>query len=242
MRPIPKLAVDFVSRFEGYRSKAYLCSAGVWTLGYGHTAGVKESDICTKAEALIWLAEDMQVAARKLYGVLKPEIIDALTEEQWSALLSFAFNLGAAPGWQIWKLLNARKFDQAADQFSRFINAGGKKIPGLAARRAAEFALWHEGEGQAPPSSVTRAVGMTPPTPEPSKSLFASKTAWLGGAVTGLGMLQGNAQTVQGIVAPQAYHNPLLGKLLGFTAVLIVGCGIAIVAFKAIENWIRTHR
>lgn len=241
-RPIPKLAVDFVSRFEGYRSRAYLCSAGVATLGFGHTANVKMGDTCTKREALIWLADDMQVAVRKLYGVLKPDIIDALADEQWAALVSFAFNLGAGKSWKIWQLLNARRFDQAALEFARFNKAGGVVVKGLTARRAAEYELWHSSAtDEHVPSSVTRAVGMTPPTPATDKPLVQSKTIWAGGVTAAAGLAQG-AQQVQSLVAPQAHNNELLQKLAGFVAVVIVIAGVLIVVFKALDQRRKTHQ
>lgn len=246
MRPIPKLAVDFVSKWEGYSAKAYpdpATGGEPWTIGFGRAHGVKPGDKTTKAQALVWLAEDMQIAQQKLYGVLKPEVIDCLNDHQWSALLSFAYNVGASPSWSIWKLLNGKKFDAAADQLTRFVNANGAKMQGLVNRRADEFVLFHQGDAatEALPSSVTRGVGVTPPTPETKKPLWKSKTLWTGGGVTAAGIVNG-AQTVQGIAAPQAYHNPWLGKLVALTAVLIVIGGIAIVWFKAMEQRAETHQ
>lgn len=43
---------NLIKAFEGYRSEAYLCPAGKWTIGYGHTSGVKEGDTCTKEQAI----------------------------------------------------------------------------------------------------------------------------------------------------------------------------------------------
>lgn len=243
MRAIPPLAVEFVATHEGLRTKAYLDSANIPTIGYGHIEGVKLGQTCTKAQAAAWLAQDMQIAVSKLYGVLKPEIIETcLTESQWSALLSFVFNVGAKPDWTIWKLLNAKKFDQAADQLSRFINAGGARVQGLVNRRAEEFKLWHrDAPADDVPSTFTRGVGVTPPTSEAKKPLWQSKTLWTGGGVTAAGLVNG-AQTVQGIAAPQAYHNPWLGKLVALTAVLIVIGGVLIVWFKAMEQRAETHQ
>ncbi len=242
MRSIPQIAVDFVARFEGLRTKAYLDSANIPTIGYGHIEGVKLGQSCTKPQAMRWLTEDMRIAQGKLHGVLKPEIIAELSEGQWAALLSFVFNVGAKPNWTIWKLLNDRKFDQAADQLSRFINAGGARVQGLVNRRAEEFKLWHSDAPEDDlPSNFTRGVGVTPPTPEAKKPLWKSKTLWTGGGVAGAGLVQG-AQTVQGIVAPQAYHSPWLMKLVGLTAILIVIGGVLIVLFKALEQRAETHQ
>ena len=169
-RAIPDLAVDFVSRWEGCELAAYRDVVGILTVGYGHTgsdviAGLK----ITKAQARALLADDLRVAAARLTARIGP-VVDELTEAQYAALLSFVFNLGANPSWTIWKLLKARKFDQVPPQLMRFVNAGGKVVPGLVNRRAAEASLWHtvavdEGAHEpAPPSSVTRSTP-TPPTP-----------------------------------------------------------------------------
>jgi len=244
-RAIPKFAVDFVADQEGVELTAYQDVVGIWTIGAGHIEGVKKGDKCTRAQALKWLAADMVIAQRKLYGVLKPEIIDCLTEQQWAALLSFVFNLGAKKDWTIWKLLNDGKFDQAADQLSRFINAGGKKVQGLVNRRADEFKLWHSGDPNshavAVPSAVTREVGMTPPTPAAEKPLAQSKTLWAGGVVAAGGVVQG-AQQVQALVAPQAANHEWLQKMAGFVAVVIVLAGIAIIVFKLLDQRAKVHQ
>ncbi len=51
MRAIPDIAVEFVAKWEVLRLKAYQDSAGVWTIGYGHIAGVKQGDTCTPTQA-----------------------------------------------------------------------------------------------------------------------------------------------------------------------------------------------
>lgn len=66
-------------------------------------------------------------------------------------------------------------------------------------------------------------------------------TAALGGTDLAT-KVQSGATTVQGLVAPQAYHSPFLDKLLGSVSILIVGAGIAIVVFKLLEQRARTHQ
>ena len=53
---------NLIQRFEGFRSEAYLCPSGVWTIGYGHTAGVKPGDTCTPDEADEFLKQDLRTA------------------------------------------------------------------------------------------------------------------------------------------------------------------------------------
>lgn len=62
----PSIASDFVKQFEGRELKAYRCSAGVWTVGYGHTNGVKEGDEISPAEAEQLLVDDLTAIADDL--------------------------------------------------------------------------------------------------------------------------------------------------------------------------------
>ena len=240
MRPIPKEAIDIITEFEGLELKAYpdpATGGDPWTIGYGSTGPrVKPGMVITKAQALDMLREDIGHAARKLQGVIKADVLASLSDSQYAALLSFAFNLGAKPSWTIWKAVNARQFDAVPAQIMRFNKAAGKVMKGLTRRRAAECVLWNAEEADdLPPSHVTRGVGVTPPTPEPTKPLAQSKTLWTAGAATAAGALQGATQ-VQAIVAPQADSNEWLGQMAGFLAFVIVAAGIAIMVFKWMEQ------
>ena len=80
-----------IQSFEGYRSEAYLCPAGVWTIGYGHTRDVKQGDICTKEEADMFLQDDLKTAEDAVNAQnLK------IGQLQFDALVSFVFNVGTA--------------------------------------------------------------------------------------------------------------------------------------------------
>lgn len=240
MRPIPKQAIDIITEFEGLKLKAYpdpATGGDPWTIGYGSTGlHVMPGLVITKAEALDMLREDIGHAARKLQGVVNPDVLASLSDNQYAALLSFTFNLGAKPSWTIWKAVNARQFDAVPAQIMRFNKAAGKVMKGLTRRRAAECVLWNADEADdLPPSHITRGVGVTPPTPEPTKPLSHSKTLWTGAGVAAAGMAQGAAQ-VQAIVAPQADQHEWLGQLAGFLAVVIVGAGVAIMVFKWMDQ------
>lgn len=133
------LAVDFVKRWEGFRACAYRCPAGVMTIGYGHTGGVKAGDVVTYHEADELLLKDLQSTAERL----APYIQVPVTEGQAVALTSLAFNLGVqgvvrkCP--RLMRALNAREYETAADEFLDVTNGG---VPGLVKRRAAERALF----------------------------------------------------------------------------------------------------
>jgi lysozyme len=131
-RSIPQCAVDFTAQHEGCKLRAYQDSIGVWTIGFGHIEGVKPGQTINRSTALAYLRTDMQIAVRKLYSVLKPDVIEGLGEHQWAALLSFAFNVGCkAPKWGLWKHINAGKLDLVPVEMMKFTNAGGRRIPGL---------------------------------------------------------------------------------------------------------------
>ena len=134
-----ELAVDFVKRWEGFRERAYRCPAGVMTIGYGHTGGVKEGDVVTAYEAEALLLEDLQSTVERL----APYIHVLVSEGQFIALTSLAFNLGVqgmvrkCP--RLMRALNAREYEAAADEFLDVTNGG---IPGLVRRREAERELF----------------------------------------------------------------------------------------------------
>ena len=136
----PELAKPFIGHWEGRELTAYPCSAGVWTIGSGHTEGVKEGDTCTEEQADRWLIEDITSRQRALaHYVNKP-----VTEGQFVALTSLAFNVGVQNVLKskLLRKLNAGDFDGAAEEFLDFDLANGKKVPGLTRRRKAEYALF----------------------------------------------------------------------------------------------------
>jgi hypothetical protein len=169
--------------------------------------------------------------------VVKADVLADLSDSQYAALLSFVFNLGAGAKWAIWKRINARQFDAVPAQLMRFVNAGGKRLPGLVRRRAAEAALWEQvdDEPEVPPSTTLRMIGMTPPTPVIEKPLTVSKTMWTGAGVAASGVVAG-AQQVQALVAPQMQYHEHLQTLAAIVAGLIVAGGIAVMIFKWLEQ------
>lgn len=173
-RPIPQQAIDLVTRFEGKVLKAYpdpATGGDPWTIGYGHVRGVRPGQLINEGQALNFLRADLADAAAKIEAKIGPVVSD-LTGNQYAALLSFTFNVGSGdprkPEWKIWGKLRARQFEAIPAELARFVNAGGKRLQGLANRRSAEIALWRQGEpgtvDENPPSSVTRLID-TPPTP-----------------------------------------------------------------------------
>ena len=135
-------ATRFIEDFEGRRLVAYQCSAGVWTLGVGHTKGVKRGDTCTDGQADEWLIEDIRSVVNDLSRYINHDV----TKGQFIALVSLAFNLGAygvitgCP--KLMYKLNSGDIEGAAKEFLDCDRAGGKRIPGLTRRRQAEANLF----------------------------------------------------------------------------------------------------
>jgi lysozyme len=127
---------QLTARFEGCRLVAYQDSAGVWTVGYGHTHGVSEGLVITQPIAESWLLQD---TAESVDCVNKCVRV-SLSQPMFDALTDFAFNVGcgALNGSTLLKLLNAGDRESAAAEFEKWDHAGGKVVAGLLRRREAE--------------------------------------------------------------------------------------------------------
>lgn len=127
--------------FEGLRLSAYQDSAGVWTIGYGHTGpGVHSGQRITEPEAEVLLRMDLAAAIDCVRRAVKVP----LTQGQFDALVDFCFNTGSGSflASSLLRLLDAGDVESAAQQFGLWVHAGGRVIPGLVRRRAAEAALF----------------------------------------------------------------------------------------------------
>ena len=130
-----------IKRYEGLRLKPYLCPGGVWTIGYGSTAGVtQDTPPITDEEAERLLLEDLRHVERDLTRML----FEPVNENQFYALASLTFNIGAGNFRRstLRVMVNRRDYLGAADQFPRWNKAGGKELAGLTARRREERALF----------------------------------------------------------------------------------------------------
>jgi lysozyme len=141
---LSKDGFTLIQRFEGLRLKAYKCSAGVWTIGYGHTKGVREGQTITEAEAENLLREDLRV-----FEVGVSSLVTVfLHQYQFDALVSFSFNLGvgALKGSTLLKKINARAgADAIRAEWIKWCHAGGRVVPGLQRRRLEEVTIYING-------------------------------------------------------------------------------------------------
>ena len=133
-------AYQALCNFEGYRSTAYQCSAGVWTIGYGHTKGVKRGDKVTKFQATKLLEEDLQPIYKELHKY-------GLQQSQFDALADLIFNIGLG-NWSKStirsKVKTNNKDKTIANEIKRWRYCNGKLLPGLVHRREWEARRYYE--------------------------------------------------------------------------------------------------
>lgn len=138
-KPIGREALEMIKRFEGCRLQAYKCPAGVWTIGYGHTAGVKQGKVITQAQADAYLITDCQKFADYVDNPAYVPITKSLNDNQRDALISFTYNCG---GGSLRTLCKGRTAAQIAEAILLYNKAGGKVLAGLTKRRKAERELF----------------------------------------------------------------------------------------------------
>lgn len=132
--------INLIKEFEGLRLTAYKCPAGVYTIGYGHTRGVKRGMKITEEEASAYLTTDLRNSEK---AVERYNSIYHWNQNEFDALVSFTFNSGAS---NLRALLRngRRNRSQIAATLPLYRKAGGKVLKGLERRRAAEKALFLE--------------------------------------------------------------------------------------------------
>lgn len=139
--------IALIKEFEGLETTAYPdpgnpATGEPWTIGYGHTRGVRRGDTCTEEQATEWLREDVRGAE----GMVRNLVDVMLTQNQFDALVSFVFNVGATAfgNSTLLRLLNQWNYEGAADQFKRWNRGASGVLPGLVRRRDAERDLFAE--------------------------------------------------------------------------------------------------
>ncbi len=138
---ISERGVELIAKYEGCRLTAYKCPAGVWTIGYGHTAGVKEHDtLPSKDAAKRLLREDLEkYAAHVNQCIQKGKLTFLPTQNQFDALTSFCYNCGVG---SLNKLVAGRSAAEVADKILAYNKGGGKVLQGLVKRREEERQLF----------------------------------------------------------------------------------------------------
>lgn len=144
-RTLSAKGIEHIKASEGLRLKAYPDPASggdPWTIGYGSTTGVKPGQVITEAQAEQMLRKDVA----RFEGAVN-KLAPKTTQGQFDALVSFSFNVGEGnlAKSTLLKFHNAGDYAGAANEFSKWVNAAGRKMPGLVTRRAGEAKLYRSG-------------------------------------------------------------------------------------------------
>ena len=138
MRKINKSGLNLIKKYEGCRLTSYVCPAGVLTIGYGHTGkDVKPNQTITKKKAISLLKKDL---ARFERHVQSYNYIYEWTDNEFSALVSFAFNIGNIDQLTAY---GTRTRSQIRSALLKYVKANGKTLAGLVKRRKAELKLFN---------------------------------------------------------------------------------------------------
>ena len=172
--------VKLIQSFEGLRLMSYVCPAGVLTIGYGHTSAAGAPSVVprmkvTVEEATKTLCADLGRFERGTESLVKVDI----TQNQFDALVSFAFNcgLGALKRSTLLKRVNAKRFDDVPAEFMKWNKAGGRALAGLTRRRRAEVEVWRSLPGGEPDSVIAAAQEVIPVIQNANSALAGSVEA-----------------------------------------------------------------
>ena len=137
---ISKEGLSLIKKFEGCELEAYLCPAGVWTIGYGHTKDVKEGDKINRDEADYLLQEEMI----EYESYINDFVEVPLNQNQFDALCSWVYNLGPTnlKNSTMLRVLNEEKYTDVPQEIKRWNKAGGEVLDGLIKRREAEAKMF----------------------------------------------------------------------------------------------------
>jgi lysozyme len=201
-----------IKRFEGLSLDAYRDAVGIWTIGYGHTSVAGAPQVhaglrISEADAHEILARDVGVFARGVRDLLVVE----LSDQQFSALVSLAYNvgLGGLKRSSVLTAANERDFDAVPRRLNLWTKAGGRVLPGLVRRRAAEGALFMSANA-APSKEIV--------SPVQSKPISESRTIW-------------SAVFVMLLAALQAWLSVSL-KVAGVAVLLAIAAGLCLIIYE----------
>lgn len=222
--------IELVKAFEGLHKvksdgnvRSYRCPAGRWTIGYGHTHGVRSGETITPEEAEDLLRKDLKDCEATVERMVKVD----LTQNQFDALVSFVFNLGQGSfgSSTLLRKLNRGDYEGAAEEFTRWnkarVDGELKAQPGLTRRRTAEAALF---EMDVELASEGGDLPVQKPQQNEAKPLGKSRTLFglsLAGLSTGINEATSQLQSLT------AYSSTLQ---VVFVVLTLAGIAVAIYA------------
>lgn len=141
--------IELIKHFESFRSKMYTCPAGLPTIGYGTVIDTPEEQYLREKELTEQEATDLLSKEVLFYEAQVNKLVKNVNQNQFDALVSFCFNCGPA-NLRTSTLLKRVKYNpndpRIANEFNKWVHAGGKRLSGLVRRRAAESHLYFHGE------------------------------------------------------------------------------------------------
>ena len=212
-----------IKEFEGFRAEAYKpIPSDPWTIGYGFTKGVKQGDTITRAEAEIRLRRELVEYERGVERATKGHA----TQPQFDALVSFAFNVGVAGMARstVIKRHNEGDHQAAARAFGLWNRAGGRELPGLTRRRAAESALYLTPTRAADPAVEPEDVpDPMPRAVEPERSMAESQITRAGVIAGGSAAVATVAETARTVADVKTSADMMGEWLVPLLLVAVVG-------------------
>ncbi len=230
---------------------SYQDSAGVWTIGFGHTAGVGPGMSCTRAQADQWMSDDLKEAENALNTLVKV----ALNQNQFDALCDWEFNTGGLATSTLLRVLNRAQYTQVPGQMARWcharVNGVETVLEGLVRRRAAEGSLWMRamepvvaGIPVAAPvihlSTASLEEGVTPLRPPNTVVGTTTGKLQIGTLISGGAAAVGTAVS-QIQPAVHAVHE-VQSLTFGLHGFLLYGVGACVAASLGFTAWTLIHK
>lgn len=218
MKTSPK-GIALIKQFEGFRARAYRDVVGVWTIGWGFTHGVKEGDTITPEQAEKRLKTELRQYERAVWQATGGHV----TQPQFDALVSFAYNIGVGGLNRSTVIRRHRegKYQAAARAFGLWNKAGGREIAGLTRRRAQEAALYLTPAASDAPEAAAQV--------EPERAMASSQINRAAGIAGGTAAVATVAETASAVADIKSSADALGAWLIPLLLLAVVGlCGYII--------------
>ena len=234
--PIAMAAVAELADSEGLRLKAYRCPAGVWTIGWGETDGVRPGDVCTKEDADRWLLEDVTERAKAVQRMCTVEP----SENELGAMVSLAYNIGleGLRKSTVLRQHNAGNRQAASRAFGLWNKARNPRtgmlevLDGLTARRARESALYLSPDDLADVGTMPQAVAAESSLARSPINTAGAATVGLGG-LTAVTQVADQVQEASGVLSTFKASAAQVADFVGLPpgvllAIVLVGVGFIV--------------
>lgn len=237
--PIAMAAVAELADSEGLRLKAYRCPAGVWTIGWGETDGVRPGDMCTKEEADRWLLEAVTERAKAVQRMCTVEP----SENELGAMVSLAYNIGleGLRKSTVLRQHNAGNRQAAARAFGLWNKARNPRtgqlevLDGLTARRARESALYLTPDDPADASTMPQAV--TAESSLARSPINAGGAAAIGmGGLTAVTQVADQVQEASGVLATVKASVAQVADFVGVPPGVLLALGLIVIGFLVMQQ------